>query len=262
MDHDTYSMPADFITLLGRQHLSLNARRLVHGLYYGVGRALPDEKLWGMAASSDRRIRLTPLRETFGPRGAKDNRVYHAAIEELAQNRALFSKLEKIANGRGVLCRFSTLVVDCSRGKDAGFARFTLDDVAHCRCATELRFLEMVRLHRKKRRPLFCLPGYDGKKPNPHWPRERDRWLRAARNVAAHTGDRFLFALVYDDWEPGKLTINVKISNDTTGWDPGKLYSARALTQVIEIGVSGHQYLDTQTVATRRHLTNVHSPMA
>lgn len=257
MHHDQYSMPADMITLMSGQNLSLNARRFVHGLYHAVGMTLPDKSLWGVAASKDCRIRLTTLRKTIGPRGATDNRTYQAAIEELARNGALFQKLERIANGQGVLCRFSMKVLDCSRGRNKGFARFSLDDVAACRSATELTFLEHVLLHRNKDRPLFPLPGFDGKNPNPHWPKERDRWLRAACKVAERTGDRFLFALVSDDWDAGKLTIKVKCSNDSTKWDPGRLYSGGALTQLIEVDTTGHRYLDRDVAVARRRSTKV-----
>jgi hypothetical protein len=257
MNQDYYSMPVDLIDLLNRQDLSLNALRLVHGLYLAVGMTHPDKKMWGIAASKDCRVRLAALRKTIGPRGAKDNRVYHAAIIELREKSSLFVTLEVIARGQGILCRFASHVVNCVRGRNLAYARFTTYDLAQCRSPVELKFLGNVLLHRNKDRPVFLLPGYEGKQLASRWPKERDRWLRAARKIADKTGDSFLFVLASDDWEADKLMIKVRISHDATAWDTGKLYSMGAMTRLIEVDATGHRYLDVETVMSRRRYAKV-----
>lgn len=256
MNHDSYSMPADMINLLNRENLSLNALRLVHGLYLAIGMTVPDPRSWGIAASKDCRIRLSALRKTIGPRGAKDNRVYRAAIEELREKSRLFAILEVIARGQGVRCRFASHVVDCVRGRNA-YARFTTEDVAQCRSAFELKLLSNVLLHRNKDRPVFFLPGYEGKAIAAPWPKNRDRWLRAALKVAGMTGDRFLFVIQDNDWETDKMAIKVKLSHTATAWDPGKLYSLGTMTRLVEVDATGHRYLDADTALSRRRYTKV-----
>jgi hypothetical protein len=280
-----YVVPIEVVRKLETLNLGAPALKLVHGMLLHADLAVNGNTglLWrGMNTAA--LVRASFLREELGWVSQKGNRPLKEALADPSLRQVLKSA-ELTSNGRGVSREFQKRFIEVATVKNfdpvkngSKYALMDTSAIGPCRTCEDILLLTRVAMHRRQDCPKFELTGVGRREQVPSqstknlqfktnllrssvtrqneisaspWAESRERWIHAARKLAATTGDVLLFRVIEGIAEPGVTKVVVLIANSKTIWDPEFFYKCRGGWRLVLVTKDGHKNLSSKEVARR-----------
>lgn len=254
-----YKCHANIVRLLESQLLSLQALKLIHGLYFFIDQH-PSWTLFEMNGGTNNRIcrvRSTEIMAAVGPRGAKDNDMIKGGVRDL-QGTGLLDVLKLSACSRKIEFQFSRRFVrSAEQAKGDMFAMLDTDLVAAMRSPAHILFYTQAAMTGSMRYPVFYLPGIGTEEGT--WKLTKRLWLRAAAKVSGMLDQQYLLIPELGRFRDDVERVRVKITSTTTEWHAGKLYPRHSPEPVCVVWDGQSKTLSHEELKGRRNWQRVHA---